>query len=359
MTVYNQSASGGPAIYGPRNIPEHYAVTVRKTQSTTETKDFIVKAYSPQTWTFDQSSTYEPIVGGSLTSGLIGNVMAAFGVSAVFQPLTAKVWRGTSDSPITLTLEFQSETDAYHDVVLPAYYMASLCSPTVAKDGVSGTLGMLQSPAAHLDTSVFSGAYDAFKSMVTDATKSLISDNKPPIQNVTTSDPSSTKAICGPDYTMPGGSNKTASNTPAFGTIGWFKKYLKNIVQLSIGKRFNFDMIIPISFQQNIAMQPDANGWPSYIQATFVFQPLFMITLDDLGNIFGIDQKDRVNAPPPAGTNKTTQLPSLTGIVGGAAGGITGGAGGGLINTGGILPTAMPLPSAIVPDPTLTFKLPS
>lgn len=344
MTIYNNSGSGGPATYGPKNIPEAYAVTVKKSQSTAETKDFIVKAYCPQTWSFDQTANYEPIVGGSMTSGLIGNVMAAFGVSAVFQPLTAKVWRGTSDSPITLTLEFQAETDAYKDVILPTYYLASLCSPTVAKNGISGKLGLLQSPAAHLDTSVFKGSYEALKGLVSEVTSSVTNPSLPPIQNITTADPSSLQAICGPNFSLDGNSNQqtAAASTPAFGTLAWFKRYMRNIVQLRIGKTFKFDMIVPISFQQNIAMQPDSNGYPSYIQATFVFQPVFMITLDDLGDIFGILDQDRVNAQPPASPVSKTELPAVSGAVTSA------------VDLSTV--QAVPLPDNIVPNTAANFK---
>lgn len=270
-----------------------YLVTIQQFGSSNSTDAAIsVQAPMPESFMYDASSSYEaPYAKGLTGDGLITNMLAAAGYRATMQVLTANLWTGSQESQLSLTLQFQTETDPLQDVRIPILNLLKLSTP-----GSDPQTGVLTSPGPSLDLSaqnVAQVSQDAFSNLG-GAVGSLLGGN-----NVLSNLATGAGAFLGAKSaslvnmftdSVNAQSKVTApsTTTPSDMTRGsYWKSKLKNNITIKVGSYMYFDSVVITNVQQTFASNFDyATGWPHHVEVAIQFKPMFMITKSDLDQIF-------------------------------------------------------------------------
>jgi len=308
-----------------------YLVTIQQFGGSGTTSPAIsVQAPMPDTFMYDASSTYEaPYAKGLTGSGAVTNILAAVGYRATMQVLTAQLWTGSQESQLSLKLEFATETDPLTDVRLPILNLLKLATP-----GTNPTTGVMTSPGPSLDLSAQNVAQ-----VLTDtgsnlgASLSAITGGNNIVSSFLQSAGTFVGAKAGQLTNMLSASTNAQSKaltpsttSPSDMTRGsYWKSKLKNNITIKIGNYMYFDSVVITNVQQTFASDFDyATGWPHYVEVSVQFKPLFMITKDDLENIFLNPLGQQSASSGNTGIIPGLNLPSPTGIFNSAVSGVSG-----------------------------------
>lgn len=260
------------SINYPQGMAQNYTVHVSCPERGIE-----VFAPVPETFMHDVSSSYDTPFS-NLLSGRIATMMRMGGVLPIMQAMTAKFWMGQSDTELGLDLVFQCETDARRDVMEPVILLNKLAA--AHKDPNTQTL---EAPGSQLGGYV----WQYVKDRVEQARKAKADGPNP-------NEPGASETA--KDATLEDGSksSKDGDDQPAqnsadgtlIGTVEWAKRYVKNPVSLQIGQYAYYDLIVVNSVTQTFSSQFDQDGWPMHATVSMRFSPLFMLTDDDIEQVF-------------------------------------------------------------------------
>lgn len=215
------------------------------------------------------SSTMSKVINGA--SKVAGVASQLMGVRMTSQAQTAQIWQGSSASDIMLELEFAAESDPDLEVRQPMLTLLKMATASV--DAASG---MLKSPGPNLDLrdagNIATGAYNTTR----DA-----------LQGVAVR----TGVMNGENANLNGKSQ--ANKPPPFvGGVGgsqFWKSVTRNQISIQIGRYAFFDSVVILNVQKTYQHNIDAlTGLPMYARVAIRFKPFFMVTQEDLDQIFAL-----------------------------------------------------------------------
>ena len=260
-----------------------------------------ITAPIPESVMYDASSSYEMRLPQGPDKGLLGTVTEAFGMKLAVQALTAKLWSGSTSGAITIPLEFVTESDPIADVRTPIVNLMKLVTPST-----NSSSGLLQSPGPQLDFSqLVQLAKDAASQI-----SGIINNTGPGVgqqgsfssgailnglgglgnPNVTNIQLTQTSMINSAVQT-PDGTNatlfKNPTQNPSMGTAAYWKSQVSNRISIRIGNYLFFDNVIITHVSQEFMSNFDAvTGLPHHVRVQLTFEPMFMVTQQDLDNIY-------------------------------------------------------------------------
>lgn len=265
----------------PNNNPNYQVIIQQTADPAAKTPTGIsVVANLPESFAFDSTSNYDtPYAQGIFGAG--ANAAAAFtGTRLTTQAQTARIWQGATDSELMLDLEFFAENDPDADVIQKTLNMLRLTAPTIDPQ-----TGMLRSPGPQL---VLNDAGQLTSNLAQSAGASL--------SNLASAGASllgfGSKAT--PAQMQGQNANRSASgasNTPpqpsAAGTADFWKRQVRNQISIKIGRYAFFDSVVILNVQKTYTHNLDAlTGQPLHAKVSIRFAPLFLLTQDDIVNIF-------------------------------------------------------------------------
>lgn len=233
-------------------------------QSSTNTN---ISAPMPDSFSYDSASDYQaPFSQGIFGNSNVSSILKVMGTRLTTQAFTAQIWQGSTETSLSLELEFHTETDVINDVKKPMLQLLALSTADVNNN-------LLVSPGPSLDqTQAVALAAAATKFGITalkEAAEKLI--------QATLSDATS----------VSNGSNKPTPDMSKFPSKAELLKTIKNNITIQIGRYAYFDSVVITNVQKTYSTQPDAlTGWPHHAKVRVDFRPLFLVVRDDLKSIF-------------------------------------------------------------------------
>ena len=261
-------------------INPNYRITIMQSSgvgiATTGNAAIIVEAPMPETFAFDAQASYATMLPQGLTGGAMATALAAVGIRLAVPALTAQLWQGSSEIQLQLALEFHTESDPVADVQLPILNLNRLTMPSI-----NSSSGMLQAPGPSLDfttlSSIISNAKTQLANTYSNAKNSQVTPTPSTMNN--------TSLVCnsGNSSAMP---PPTAQN-PTLGTSQYWKSKISNQISIRIGSYMYFDSVVITQVQQTFMSNIDAiTGLPHHATVNITFKPLFMLTVEDLAQVF-------------------------------------------------------------------------
>ena len=261
-------------------INPNYRVTIMKSSgvgiATAANSAIIVEAPLPESLSFDMQSAYSTMLPQGLTGGALATGLAAFGIRLAVPALTAQLWQGSSEIQLQLALEFHTESDPVADVQLPIVNLNRLVMPSI-----STSTGMLQSPGPVVD-------YTQIGTVASNAGTQLLNTLKNAVSGKVTPTPATLNntSVNTNDGANSATSKPTAQN-PTLGTSQYWKSKVSNQISIRIGNYLYFDSVVITNVQQTFMSNIDAiTGLPHHATVNITFKPLFMLTVEDLAQVF-------------------------------------------------------------------------
>lgn len=243
-----------------------------------------VVAPLPEELAYDTNAEYAtPFAQGMLSgSGGLSQAASALGIRVTTQAMTAQLWQGATDNDISLDLQFQTITDPDADVRQKVLQLLKFSAASI-----DTATGLLKSPGPRFsleDTGRLAAA--AGKTLLNElgsignAAGSLINQ----FPNLKTDRP-----LNGPNANL--NSNQQGNTPPAtqngLGGAAYWKGIVRNQITVQIGRYAYFDSVVILSAQETWSHQMDARtGLPLFAKVSVRFKPLFLVTQEDLDQIF-------------------------------------------------------------------------
>ncbi len=240
----------------------------------------VVIAPMPDSLAFDSSSEYEtPFAQGLFGKSDVTQLASAAGIRLTTQALTAKIWQGSSENDLSLELDFHAETDPDVEVRQPILTLLKMATASI-----DTATGMLKAPGPRID--------------ITDTGK-ILSEGASTLANEASQVASALGSVFG--LTKQGTLNSqtanlngssAASKPAANGGLGgsqFWKGVIRNQISVQIGNYAFFDSVVIKNVQKTYSHQIDARtGLPMHAKVSIRFAPLFLVTQEDLDQIFRI-----------------------------------------------------------------------
>jgi len=261
-------------------INPNYRITIMQSSglgvATNSNAAIIVEAPMPETFEFDSQASYATMLPQGLTGGALATGLAAFGLRFASPALTAQMWQGSTENELHLALEFHTESDPVADVQLPILNLNRLTMPSI-----SSATGMLQSPGPIVDYTQIGTIASNAGTQLLNTLKNAVSGKVTPTPatmnntSVNTNDGANSAAV------------KPTTQNPTLGTSQYWKTKIKNQISIRIGSYMYFDSVVITQVQQTFMSNIDAiTGLPHHATVNITFRPLFMLTVEDLQQIF-------------------------------------------------------------------------
>jgi hypothetical protein len=244
----------------------NYAVTIVQDSSKT-----YVTAPLPETFAYDTQADYQaPFSQGVFGSGAMGSLLRVAGVRLTSQILTAQIWQGSTDTTLSLELDFHADSDAEKDVQQPILKLLKLATASV-KNNLLVAPGPSLNPEAA--SAILADTVDQVKRTGQFAAN-LATGNLTPAQLT-------------PATSQLNGANQSQANQAGFATKENFSKYISNQISIQIGRYAFFDSIVVTNVQKTYTSAIDeATGFPTHAKVRIDFKPLFLVVQSDLDDIF-------------------------------------------------------------------------
>jgi len=236
----------------------------------------------PESFAYDTSSNYEaPFAQGMLGGGTAATTLAAYGIRLTTQAMTAQLWQGSNDSNLTLDLEFQTFDDPDKDVRTPVLTLKKMAAPSI------NAAGLLQSPGPRISLEDTGKLISSSGSTVFNEAKQVANSIASTVGIPGRLDVS--KSLTGQNDNL--NSNQKANAPPqvenGLGGAQFWKNVIRNQISIQIGSYAFFDSVVIFNAQETWSNQIDARtGLPLHAKVTINFKPLFLVTQQDLDNIF-------------------------------------------------------------------------
>jgi len=262
-------------IITPQNCNADFLVTI-----TQHDQHISISAPMPDTFNMDFSAEYEAPFAQALGANIPGAKLAKYGgYTLQSQVMTAQVWQGSSSTELNVMIEFHAENDPIAEVHNPIMELCKLVSPTVSDTGV-----FLTAPGPRIDWTKIPAAAQQILTGTTDVIAALAASNATPGQtNDTDSQASTPTTQPNSQSTQDSTSDKKAANV----ALQALKSAVKNQISITIGNYLHYDSVVITNVQLTFSSTiDDATGLPVHAKADIRFKPFFMLTADDLTNMF-------------------------------------------------------------------------
>lgn len=284
------------------SLNPNYRITILASSATgapsTGNASIIVEAPMPESFMFDTTASYAPMLPQGMTGGGAVAALAAFGIRLAVPALTAQLWQGSSEIQLQLAMEFHTETDPVADVQTPIMNLNRLTMPSI-----SSSTGMLQSPGPVINFSQLATIGKNALTSITNTTATIANT----VGGTSNPTPSS---LTNSSLSTNSGSNTptTQSNTlnPQLGTSAYWKTQISNQISIRIGNYLYFDSVVITNVQQTFMSNIDAiTGLPHHATVNITFKPLFMLTVEDLASVFISNSAPGQSAAPNLSTTNS------------------------------------------------------
>jgi hypothetical protein len=247
-----------------------------------------VVAPLPEELAYDTASEYAtPFAQGLFSQGSVGQALSAAGMRVTTQAMTAQLWQGATENDLSLELEFQTYDDPDKDVRQPVLTLLKLAAASV-----DNATGLLQSPGPRVSLEDTGKILSNAGSQLKNSSAQLINASAAVVGfsgRITVS-----KLNAQTDNLN---SNQKPNPTPAavqngLGGAQYWKSVVRNQISIQIGSYAFFDSVVILSAQETKGHQIDSRtGLPLHSKVSLRFKPLFLVTQQDLDQIFSGGQK--------------------------------------------------------------------
>ena len=245
-----------------------------------------ITAPLPEDLAYDTSSEYAtPFAQGMLNgSGGLAQAASSLGIRVATQAMTAQLWQGATDNDLSIDLHFQTISDPDKDVRQPVLTLMKFSAASI--DAATGLLkspgprfsledtGRLAKAAGATLLNEASGGINAAASVI-GASSTLRTD----------------RPLNGPNANL--NANQQGNTPPAtlngLGGAQYWKGIVRNQITIQIGRYAYFDSVVILSAQTSWSNQIDSRtGLPLHAKVSVRFKPLFLVTQEDLDQIFNL-----------------------------------------------------------------------
>ena len=264
-------------IITPQNCNPDFLVTITQSDN-----HISISAPMPESFAMDLVADYEAPFAQALGAAIPGAKLAKLGgFTLQSQVMTAQVWQGSSTQELSLALELHAEVDPIAEVHDPILQLSKMVTPSITSTGI-----FLTAPGPRLDWTKIPAAIKSVTSAAADTITSLgiTSDTTTQAQTTDTSTSANAPATQpSSQSTQQAAADKKAANV----ALQALKSAVKNQISITIGNYMHFDSVVitnlGITFSTTI---DEATGLPVYAKVDIRFRPFFMLTADDLDNLF-------------------------------------------------------------------------
>lgn len=242
-----------------------------------------VQAPLPETLAYDTASEYAtPFAQGLLSQGGLAQALSAAGTRITTQAMTAQLWQGATENDIGLELDFQTYDDPDKDVRQPVLTLLKMAAASIDE-----ATGLLQSPGPRISLEDTGRILGHAASQLGNSVKQGLNAgaaaagiegrlNTTRVMNAQTDNLNS---------------NQKANTSPAvengLGGAAYWKRLVRNQISIQIGRYALFDSVVILNVQETKSHQIDARtGLPLHSRVSIRFRPLFLVTQQDLEQIF-------------------------------------------------------------------------
>lgn len=242
-----------------------------------------VEAPLPESLAYDTSSDYAtPFAQGMLSQGGIAQALSSAGMRITTQAMTAQLWQGSTENDIGLELEFQTFDDPDRDVRQPVLTLLKLAAASI-----DAATGLLQSPGPRISIEDTGRILATGASQLGNSAKQGL--NAAGALAGVQGKLDTSKVMNGPTANL--NSNQKANTTPAvengLGGAQYWKSLVRNQISIQIGRYAFFDSVVILNAQETKSHQIDfRTGLPLHSKVSLRFKPLFLVTQQDLEQIF-------------------------------------------------------------------------
>jgi hypothetical protein len=242
-----------------------------------------VTAPLPESTAYDTSSEYAtPFAQGMLGSGNAATALSSLGVRLTTQAMTAQLWQGATENDMSLELDFQTYDDPDADVRQPVLTLLKLAAASV-----DAATGLLKSPGPRISLQDTGKILSSSGSTLLNESKQALNalGSVTGISGTLRTD----RGLNGPNANL--NSNQQANSPPTaqngLGGAQFWKSVVRNQISVQIGNYAFFDSVVIMSAQETWSNQIDTRtGLPLHAKVSIRFKPLFLVTQDDLDQIF-------------------------------------------------------------------------
>lgn len=256
-----------------------YTITIASVMDNPGKPPVFVQAPMPESFMYDATVMYEaPFTQGLTGNSMIDTIMkVGFSSKLVTHSMTAQLWQGSTETDLGLELEFQAESDPISEVRDPIVSLLRLCTPSLT------SAGFLMSPGPKLEGRILHDI--AMRAQNIDANvRSIPEGTQGQVDLASLQDPAQASTQGSGNYAP----NNTDRST-TLGTVNYFKSMIQDQISVQVGNYAFFDSVVLTSVQKTYESQFDQRtGLPFYAKVAVRFKPLFMVTQEDLDNIFGL-----------------------------------------------------------------------
>lgn len=243
-----------------------------------------VVAPLPPELAYDTAAEYQaPFAQGMLSGGAFMQAAAAAGIRLATQAMTAQLWQGSTENEINLDLEFQTENDPIADVRDPVLQLQKFAAASV-----DSATGLLKSPGPRIDLSTVASASEQALTQAGEAGKQAMEALKSVIGIVGQVQTNKNLNNSSTSLNSQQQGAKTQPEQNGLGGAQFWKKNIVNNISIQIGRYAFFDSVVILNAQTTWSHEIDmTTGLPMHAKVSLRFKPLFLVTQEDLQQIFG------------------------------------------------------------------------
>lgn len=259
-----------------------YAVHIQQ-QFSQKPGDFIdIYAHMPDSFMYDAASQFE----APFAQGITGNSMVDTVVRLTTQTkwatqaMTVQLWQGTADTELGLDLEFQAEADPINEVRVPILQLLKMVQPSSQRGN------LITAPGPKIDAAILDHLGEVWGDIKNSVTGIYDSSKRTPD---------------GSNASRPDQQNDQKSFGLADSLIN---KFINDQISIQVGNLAFFKSVVITNVQKTYESQFDNQGLPHFARVSIRFKPLFMITAEQLDEIFNPNPigQQRNNAVSGGGT---------------------------------------------------------
>lgn len=242
-----------------------------------------IQAPLPETLAYDTASEYAtPFAQGMLSQGNLAQAMSSAGMRVTTQAMTAQLWQGATENDIGLELEFQTYDDPDRDVRQPVLKLLKLAAASIDE-----ATGLLQSPGPRISLEDTGRILSSGASQLGNSAKQGL-NAAGSLAGVQGKLDTSRVMNAATDNLN---SNQKANSQPAvengLGGAAYWKRLVRNQISIQIGRYAFFDSVVILNAQETKSHQMDSRtGLPLHSKVSIRFKPMFLVTQQDLEQIF-------------------------------------------------------------------------
>lgn len=252
-------------VVGVRQNPDYLVII-----SQPDTRKYITGYYQGQV-PVDMTASYEQPFADTFKAaggGFIDTTMKMFGRTMQSQALTFRMWSGTTDFPLSVTIDLYAENDVIKEVRDPMLKLASLAVPDTDKYGL-----FLKSPGPYLDITKLS---PAAKRIATNFAETVSNTFGSGAKAGSLSDTDS-------ELKEPADKLSDESRSVFKDNLAAIKSAIKNQISIRIGSFMFLESVVitRVNITHHSAIDT-TTGWPMHVTLEVGLEPFMQVVVSDL-----------------------------------------------------------------------------